>query len=307
MSGVRFARFLTSLVPALLLLALSFGIVILVGSRLGGLTGLLLGILAAGCIALGLLLAYWNVVDWSNLRVIRRTKSSGPADWLDGAVVAVDGFVRADGEPLSSPFSGIPCAALTYVVSGHRHSSAHQGSRRVLMAQGYHLIKSYIDRAGQRLRLCAFPGFSDELRRVENGGTWGHQALQLIADPDGGASHGREGQILSGLLQARHSITEEIRCDYVTGFTATRPDGLTVVEEVLPVDREVCIIGTYDRQLGGLSARRSRIGPNLIAYAGTADEVLARVGKELATFTRAALVLAGIGLAIVAYALVRPA
>ena len=299
------ARFLGSLVPPLCFFALLFAIVMLVGSLLDGLTGFLLGILSGACIVLGLLLGYWNLVDWTNLRVIRRTKSSGPADWLDGAIVAVDGLVRVDGEPMSSPFSGTPCAAHTYVVSVRRHSHVRDRSRRLLIAQGYHLMPSHVDRAGQTLRLCALPGFADDLRRVEQGGTWGHEALRLIAMLTGSAPHAREDQILSGLLEARHTVVDEVHRDHLTGATTTHVDGITVIEEVLPVDRPVCVVGTYDRRLGGLTARRSRLGPNLIAYAGTADDVLARVGRELATFTRAAVVLIAIGAAIVAWALVR--
>ena len=45
--------------------------------------------------------------------------------------------------------------------------------------------------------------------------------------------------------------------------------------------------------LNGLTARRSRLGPNLLVYRGSAEEVLSRVGKETASFAKSAVVLVG--------------
>jgi len=298
-------RFLTSLVPAVLLLAMLFGVVLFVGGRLGGMGGVLLGILAGACIVLGVLLGYWNLVDWTNLRTIRRTAGSTPAAWADGSVIAAEGLVRVDGEPLVAPFSRTPCAAYTYVLSHDRQSSTRGGRRRQLLAQGYHLARTRLECAGGSVRLCAFPGFSDALREAGTGGDRGEEALRFLETLAGTAPRANEGQVLSGLLDARRGFVEEVRRDFVTGARAASAAGLTAVEEVLPVDRPVCVIGTWKRALGGLGARRGRIGPNLIVYPGTASEVIERVGKELRGFARAAIVLVATGVAIVGYALLR--
>jgi hypothetical protein len=295
-------RFLGSLLPPALLFALFFGTIALVTVRMPRLAGVCLGIVAGACLVFGVLLAYWNFVDWANLRVIRRFTRVGDAGWDDGAIVAVEGVVRADGEPMVSPFTATPCAAYTYVVSSSRQSSARQRSVRVLIAQGFHLVPSSIDGAGRRLRLYALPGVEDELRRTEPGTTWGNEARRLVESLASAASPGRERQILSRLLEAKHVHTEEVRCDYVMGTIGKHADGLTIEEEVLPVGRTLCMVGSYDRERHGLTARRSRIGPNLMVYLGSAEDVLARVGKDVATYARVAIVLAGIGLAAVAYA-----
>lgn len=305
-SGVsRFSRFLASLVPAVVLFALFGGVVALVVSAIPSLTGVLVGAAAGGCLVLGILLAYRNAVDRNNLKIIRRPAIEGQADWTDGAVVAVEGAVRVDGEPMVSPFTATPCAAYTYVVWTGRRSSISDRDVRVVLAQGFHMIRSRIDGAGRSLRLLALPGVDDDLRRTESGTAWGDAARQLFASLVGKASREREDVIMAGLLEARNVGTEEIRRDYCMGSIGTHADGIMVEEEVLPVDRTVCIIGTYDRERNGLSAQRSRAGHNLMVYPGSASEVLARIGGDIKTFTRVAGVLVTIGLATVAYALVQ--
>ena len=64
-------------------------------------------------------------------------------------------------------------------------------------------------------------------------------------------------------------------------------------EEWLPVDTRVCVVGTYDASNEALTPRRSRLGPNLIVYRGSAQQVCERVGKDVGVFAKVTAVLLG--------------
>ena len=110
---IRNARFLGSVGLAALGLFSFFGVVAAISTRIPGLTGVAVGIFAGGCLVLGVLVAYWTLADWLNLKVIRRKLGVGDSTLHDGEVVAFDGFVRIEAEPLTAPFSGAPCARST--------------------------------------------------------------------------------------------------------------------------------------------------------------------------------------------------
>ena len=156
-------RFVAALLPPLALLAGTIAVVTLVDARIPGALGLALGLIAGGAGVLGVLLAYWNVVDWSNLAIIRRSMNQGDSPFEDGTVIAFEGRTCTDGPPIYPPFSATPCVAYTYVVSGQGY--ARQGERRrVELAQGFHLVKTRIDGGSKSLALGSFPSVEDDLR-----------------------------------------------------------------------------------------------------------------------------------------------
>jgi hypothetical protein len=291
----RTARFLASLVPALALFVGFFAVIGVVQSRFEGGIGLALGIAVGGSLAVGLLLSYWNLVDWLNIRIIRRTTKGGRSVLRDGEVVAFDGFVRTAGEPMTAPFSGTPCAAYAYVVAYSRHSSVRGRSVRVVLAQGFHMVRTRIEGSDRSLDLLSFPFVEDDLRETERGTKWGERARALVAAISSRASSAGEAERQSRLLEARHGSLEEVHQDYLMGEIGSNADALNIDEEVLPAGRAVTVVGTYDRERNGLTARRWRLGPNLFVYRGRTEEVLSRVGKETAGFAKAAAVLLGLG------------
>jgi hypothetical protein len=294
----RFVRFLARLAPAALLFAAFFGVLGLVASRTDSLAGVLAGAVAGGCLVFGLLLAYWTAVDWLNLRVIRKSRGATPA-LRDGDVVAIDGIVRVDGEPMTAPFSGAPCAVYTYVASYSRQSVHGPGTTRTVLAQGFHMVPTRIDGDARSLRLRAFPAFEDDLRVDGSGRQWGAQARTLI-DGLAGTAAASERERESRLLEVRRSDIDQVHQDYRMGDLGPNAETLNLVEEALPVGQRVCVIGAYRQAGQAITARRSRLGPNLMVYRGSADEVLARVGKDVGVFTKAAVVLIGVGVSIVA-------
>ncbi|MEZ5285825.1 MAG: hypothetical protein R2712_13665 [Vicinamibacterales bacterium] len=299
----RSLRFVASLIPAAAVLLAFVSVAGFVATRLGGGLGLGLGLLAGASLGLGLTLGYWVLVDLLNLRVLRR--GAGLED-AAGGIVAFEGVVRVSGDALHAPFSGVPCAAYTYVVAASLQSGAGRGSRRRVLAQGFHLTDTHIDGTAHRLRLRALPDVEDGLRRNERGTTWGTQARALVASLEGAARAG-EAERESRLLEARRGGFDSVHQDYCTGTLGAHLDGLVIDETTLPIGERVCVIGTYEPESRTLSGRLGRIGPNVMVYRGSADEVLARVGGETRGYTTAVLVLVGIAVLVLAFALATPA
>lgn len=301
--AARSGRVLTRMLSAAAMLAAFFLVVNVVGARIGGLAGVAAGAVAGGCLVFGVRLAYLNLVDWLDLRVIRRSPRAGGEDLRDGEVYAFDGRVRTEGAPMRSPFGGVPCAAYTYAVTGSRNSSVRSRSVRVDVAHGFHMLRTRIESAHGSLRVRSFPAFEDELRRTESGTTWGDEARALLEEIAGRASRAGEWVRRAQRLEAQRTGIDEIHRDYLNGRIGKHADGLTIVEEVLPAGEVACVIGTYEKEAGALSARRFRLGQRLVVYRGSADEVAARVGKDVGFYARAAAVSLAIGLLIVGFAL----
>ncbi len=297
-SLARNARFLVSLVPAFVLLLGFLGLVAGAASRLQGGLGIAFSIIAAICLLLGVLLAYQISVDWLNLRVIRSGHREGDSALRDGRIVAFSGVVRVDAEPMTSPFSGTPSAAYTYIVGNSKYSSRHERRMRSFVAQGFHLVKTRIEGTRQSLGLRSFPSFEDDLRENMRGKEGAAQARELIDRISKTAPFAVERERQARLLEVREAELEEVHEDYCTQREPGSGPGLNIEEEVLPVGQEVCVIGTYDQELNGLTARRSRLGPNLLVYRGSAEEVLLRVGKETARFAKTIAVLVGIAVLV---------
>lgn len=303
MDSVRNLRFVASLVPAVVLLGAVFAVVILVAGRIGGGLGVVAGIVAGACLGLGTLLAYWIGVDWLNLQVVRMSHDAGDAALRDGELVAFEGVTRVAEDPLTSPFSAMPCAAYTYVVSASGHSSSRSRTVRVTLAQGFHMLDTRLEGAHRSLKLRSFPSFEDDLRESARGGDWGKQAGKLLERNFGTVPAANDRQRNARLLEVRDTELSEVHEDYCNNGNPSGSDGFTVEEEILPVDQSVCVVGTYDEQLGGLMAGVRRFGPNMMVYRGTAEEVLSRVGGETRKFAKIAVVLLGISALLVGTAL----
>ena len=304
----RYARFLFSLIPPAVLMFGTLLIIIFIANKLEGGIGVAIGIIAGGVLALSILLAYWNAVDWLNLRVIRSQSGSGNPELRDGEVVAFNGVVRIDAEPMVSPITHTSCAAYTYTIAvsrtgdGYGTATHRRGSRRVL-AEGFHMVKTRIEGPTRVLKLCTLPSFEDDLRENDYSEKWSHEVTEQISKLSGTAESAGDGKRQSLLLEARHSIAEELHEDFCQVTKVGTATKFVVDEGVLPVDQTVCVIGTYDESLGGLTASSSRLGPNLMIYRGNTEEVLSRVGGEVSGYAKVAAVLIGIGVVTLGFSL----
>lgn len=296
-------RFLASLATAALVFVVAAAMGGFVGTRIGGGTGFALGLVSGASLAFALVLGYWVLVDWLNLRVIRRSVADGSA-LPDDAIVAFEGVVRVDGPPMTAPFSGTPAAAYTYVVAHSSYSPAGGRRRRFVLMQGFHMRPTRIEGTGQVLRLRTFPGFEDDLRENRSGREWGRQAVDLAATLGDRATNAGQAERESRLLEVRHTENDDVHHDYRMADVDTPLPGFAIDEEVLPANARVCVIATHDHSTRSLTGRRPRIGPNVMVYRGSRDEVLARVAADLRWFAWAiaALLTAAWAPAAVAFA-----
>lgn len=294
---MRNARFLLSLIPAFVLFFGLIAVVTMVTERVAGGIGIAMGLVSGVSLVFGLLLVYWSAVDWLNLRIIRR--SLHEPSFFDGDVIGFSGVTRVEGEPMISPFTKTPSAAYTYVVSAQRYSARRQGRRRHVLAQGFHMLPTQIVGPSRTLALASFPGFEDELRENDQSGRFGDEGVKLIERLSAaGTPAGNDRQRHSRLLELRHTVVRDVHEDYCQSESAGSGSGLTIDEEVLPAAETVCVVGTFEAESSTLSARRSRFGPNLMVYRGSAEEVVERIGNESKFFAKAIVVLLGTGLLI---------
>ncbi|MGE0824340.1 MAG: hypothetical protein AB7G75_14095 [Candidatus Binatia bacterium] len=248
----RNTRFYRSLLVPTVLLFGWFGLVSFLVSR----AGVAIGLISGSCFVLALVLAYWTAADVLNLRVIRGRH--GKSRFRDGEIVAFDGVVQVEGEPLRSPFTAQPCAAYTYKISASRGATSHRRHSLFVLSQGFHMLKSKIKNDGESLRLCCLPEFADDLREGVQGAKWLTEARELIEKNVVTASSADEREREGMLLDARHTEVEEVHRDYCMSTDLGNGHSLVIEEEVLPVDQHVCIVGTYDAKRDGLTARKRR-------------------------------------------------
>ncbi len=281
-------RFLKSLIPALILMITVFTIITFIATRVDNGIGTVLGIIAGGCFGFGVLLVYWNAVDWVNLGIIRKQPVQKTTDFQDGQLVAFSGTVRVEGAPMVSPFTQQECAAYTYTIAVSRQTRANRGGSRKVLAQGFHMLPTSIEGSAGVLRLGALPSVEDDLR-VNEKGKWTDVVRKKLGGLIGSAPRGNDMEREGALLEARHKVDSEMHKDFCQLTELGEGKIFVVDEEILPANQMVCVVGTFDQELNAITASKPRFGPDLMVYCGNADEVLARVGGEIGWYTKFAV------------------
>lgn len=291
----RIFRFLKIAIPFFGLLIVLVSIGALVNDRVHGAIGFLLAVVTGLSLGIGVLSLYHGRVGWLNLQIVRRHNEP----LLDGKVVAFSGFVRTDVVPLISPFKKTICAVYTYTVSVH--SSLSGDSKIRWLAEGCHMVKTRIEGSDLSLKLASFPDlyeFQDNLKGQE----WADKTRELTERLSTLAPFVSEWEGRSRILEIKSSNNiEEIGEDYY----ATKYNdfgGLSIEEGALPMDQEVCVIGTYNEASNSLSSRRHRLGSNLIVYRGSAEEVIVQLGQDVEFLSKVVKLTLGIGLLIAGFA-----
>jgi hypothetical protein len=292
---IRNVRFLFQVVTATVCFLGTLTVILIINSNLKGGIGLTIALIAGVCLILGILLSYWNLVDWLNIRVIKNQYNRDRPSFIDGRLTAFSGTVRSDDEPMTSPFTDVPCAAYTYSIAVSRGGTSGGRSRRVL-AQGFHLNKTRVEGSALSLKLLSLPSFEDDMCENRFGTEWTPKAEAFITKIASTAIVAKEREQVTRLLEAKHTEAEEFHQDFSRNTDLSDDVNLITEEEVLPLDQPVCVVGTFNGNMKGLSARKPRLGPNLIIYKGNAEDVISRVGGELASIARTAMILIGIGI-----------
>jgi len=192
-------RFLKSLIPAFVLMIAVFAVITFIAVRLDSGFGVVLGIITGGCFGFGVMLAYWNTVDWVNLRIIQKQLVHGRVDFQDGQLMAFSGTIRVDGAPMVSPFTQKACAAYTYIIAVSRQKNVRSGSSRQVLAQGFQMLPTRIEGSTAVLRLGALPSVEDDLR-INEYGKWTDVAREKLGKLIGAVPRGsdleREGALM---------------------------------------------------------------------------------------------------------------
>lgn len=287
--GWRFAStFIRRALVGLMFFALC-GAAVSIGSDVFGKTGAVIAFIAYLVFLFGVVGLWGAVGDWRVYRLLQQGRLRLEGTVTAGDRVAMSGRLRIDGEPLISPFSRQPCAAYTYVVTGSRRLASGSGAskQQQLALQGFAMQPTRVEGDGMRLTLMALPEAEPELTESKLGGEWGKRARgwidDLSADPGAKSS---ESESTGILLNARASVEPPVRVDCCIYKVEDADIGLTVTEEVVPIDEAVCVLGTYEALDQGLSGRN---GPILV-YRGTAEQVSARLSKDMRGSTRIGLI-----------------
>lgn len=297
-------RFIIKLIPAIILLLAVIGVVSEIEAHVGGGWGLVLGIIAAACFGVGTLGLYWLVVGWLNYRYLKRDLTHPKLSLEDGQICAISGVTRTDDVPLISPFSQQLCAAYDFSVSYNSVRREHTSSTRVIVAQGFHLLPTRIENQQFSVTLGALPDVSEDLTDSSTK-PLPKPAYDYLTSLITVASSAGQMEREAALIEARRRIDNEVRQDYCMVASLDSSSQYTVVENRVPINSSVCVVGTFNQSKNAMTGENQRFGPNLMLYNGSAKEVLAREGKELRWFAKGTFGLLTAFAAIVAFVVVR--
>lgn len=293
-------RFITSLIPGMVLFA-GLVLVISVSARqMPGAWGVAFAIGGAVLVGLGVLLARAVLRDWRSLRGIRTHGYRSGMKIEDGQELAVEGRIEC-GERLLAPISGAACAAWKFRISEQRMQSGadRTGSRRVFIAAGVRAAPFELVADGRTFPVRAFP-WVDESIRIAGAGRDHRdkvaELLQRLMDLEGGSFEGVEERRLA-LQDGFPGAVDQVARRYES---PPDPDALGVQEEHVPLDRTVCLLGHFTVVGGALVPGSGLLGRALHLYSGSRGEVIDRLSGEVRGFGRGAVVMLGLGAILLA-------
>ena len=280
--------------------AASFGSAL---DRFGGLAAFLV-LLAYLVFVFGFIGMWGAAGDWRALRCLRTSRLSRLEQVSDGDRVAVTGTIEVSGDPLVAPFSEQPCAAYTYRVIGSRSSTHSTGSTGQMALQGFAMQPMRLAGDGLVLTLAALPEAESELTAMVTGGDWGQRARgwldgdgqRRFADDPDADSHAR---LSNAMARAAPPLLE----DYVICRVNDAGSALRISEELIPCDRPVTVLGTYEALDQALSGR----GGKMMVYDGTAADVEHRLARDMRENGRLGLICAVLGAGVCLVAPLWPA
>lgn len=241
--GCLVRTLLWALLAPALFAAIFLGLRAYVGERERVETDTIALVVASGLAWLGalwLLGAQGFARDWGRLR---RSRSGHPP--RDGAKIAAVGRIEALGQRLESPFRRTPCVLYEWRV-GARGTDTER-------ARGLALVPSAISTPAGSIRLLAFPMLADvreDLVRDDAGvanarayaekAAWDQSPRQSV------------GTALGEMAAVFTDDDGAIRKDYRLTTGDVYVAGTSLFEKVVPNGAEVCVVGTYSAERGGI-------------------------------------------------------
>jgi hypothetical protein len=177
---------------------------------------------------------------------------------VNGQPVALAGRVQVAGEALEAPFSGRRCACYSYVVNGQQrnYGNASGSYRQQLCLLGFGLAEAVLDCGSRRFPLGALPDVGADLRSVSSGGVWGERAMARIEHVQQGGEKTLELDARSAVENARLYAMPPMAVDLFVAPTRTGASAIEIVEDAVPVDVDVTVLGAYVTRTGGLDGQR---------------------------------------------------
>jgi hypothetical protein len=295
-------RFLSKIAMILVLFLLVASCIGYITNRMGEGWGLFWAILAGISLGLGVTLFYWVLVDWRNLKIARKHKPSDLSGWKDRELVCVSGTAKVDGVPLISPFTKTLCAVYQYeVITRVRRAGDSTSTTQKTVAQGFHMKPTRIEGQHGSIRLSALPEMDSGL--VDQGeGKWPEECKELLNQLIGNSDKDYQINRQAAELEAYIAHDGEVYQDYCMAQGVGDTSSYVMKEKVLPTDQPVTVIGCFNSEKQALTGERARLGPNLIAYKGTYEELIERLEKEVPGYMKGVFTMVGFAIAVMAYA-----
>ncbi|TGD71085.1 hypothetical protein E4634_19765 [Mangrovimicrobium sediminis] len=245
----------------------------------------------------GIVATWGSATSLLDARALRAHRANPLDTFSDGQTLALTGQVIVDGDVPTAPYSGTPCAAYSYQVSGQRRGAGSSSSdyRQQLCLLGYRLANAALDTGARRFPLLAIPDVDDEFRATSLGGEWGDAALVHIRSAAEAWTSNSEAEARGALEDARRNTIAPQSADLFVVSTATGANQISILEDTLPVATTITILGTYASGSEGLDGRR--IG-GMKAFPGDIDERLQVLDLEWRKGLKVGLPLLAVGLAL---------
>jgi len=245
-------------------------------ARFGGLAWLIIvpGVLMLIAGALG---CWGAVISWIDFRGLRRYRADASDPFKDGQTIALSGVVRVSGEPLLTPFSDQPCAALSYQITGEGRSGADNHSRQRLCLLGFGLADAVLDCGGQTFPLRAVPDVGTDLRAIATNRAWRERGMKLIKHAGKEWEEASEEKARGKRIDAGRYAQPRLDAKLFVAPTRGTSNSLGIIEDHVPIDQPVTVQATYDSRLGGLRGGHFR---DMKVFAGHLDDKLAELEGE---------------------------
>ncbi len=224
-----------------------------------------IGAVAGGFFLLLSIGAFQNALRARKNRArLERALSGEP--FQDGQQVAAVGPIMALGAPVESPFSRMPCAIYDYEISHESTTRNRKGTTKDF--SGFLLTPCVVQAPGGNLRILGFPTLEDfaevHLREAE---AWNNAESYLRSTPFEKVGFTR---VFSEMKDLFTDDDGYIRKDWRMagdGF-ALNPEVHTLKEKVVQDGEEVCALGFYSAEKGGLIQGFSKGGEGITIVRG---------------------------------------
>jgi len=295
----RFILKIVMIVPVMLAALAGIGLSVeATTARFGG-VGWLAIIPGVLVLVAGALVGWATVITALDRRGLRRYRADPSDRFEDGQTVALSGRVRVTGEPLTTPFSHRPCAAFSYQVTGEGLSESDNHSRQQLCLIGFGLANAVLDCGARSFPLRAIPTVGTDLREIATNSDWRERGMELIEQATEQWERAPEADARGERIDAGRFLQPAPEKNLFVAGTRGTSNSLGIIEDHVPVDQPVTVLGTYNAMARALHGGHVR---DMKVFSGLIDDKLAVLNDEWRKGLLISIPLAVAGLALLTLA-----